>query len=212
MMPGVFERLIAVMAKLPGIGRRSATRMAFRLVTRRDKLLPELISVLNDAAESLRCCTLCGAVTTNKEDPCKICTDPDRDQGVICVVEDPADIEIIEKSAAFRGRYHALMGKLSPMHGVGPKQLRLDALLQRVGKGDITELVLALNTDVESDATVAFLKETLAEMPVRVSRLGTGLPMGSGVAYADSETLAQAMSARQPMRTLFTGGKCSEEM
>jgi recombination protein RecR len=205
-MPRVFDRLVSALARLPGVGRRSAARMAFRLVARRDSLLPELAQALADAAASLRCCSLCGGVTAVEDDPCRLCADPARDTGVLCVVEDPSDIEALEKSGAYRGRYHALMGKLSPQQGTGPGQLRLEALVRRVREGGVAELVLALNTDVESDATAAFVRECVEGLPVRVSRLGTGLPMGSGVAYADSETLARALAGRQPLARPGTGG------
>ncbi len=211
-MPRAFDRLLSVLARLPGVGRRSAARMAFRLIARRDSLLPELAAALNEASASLRCCSLCGAITPAEKDPCSICSDPARNSGVLCVVEEPSDIDAIEKSGAFRGRYHALMGKLSPMQGVGPGRLRLDALFQRIREGGVSELVMALNTDVESDATVAFIRECAGGLPVVISRLGTGLPMGSGVAYADSETLARALAGRRPLDLNTAEGVENEQM
>ncbi len=205
MLPRVFDRLVSALAKLPGVGRRSAARMAFRIATRRDSLLPELARALDDALANLRCCSLCGGITSVDEDPCRICADSARDSSVLCVVEEPSDIEVIEKTGVFRGRYHALMGKLSPRQGIGLENLRINALIARAREGGIQEIVLALNTDVESDATAAFIKECLEEIPVRLTRLGTGLPLGSGVAYADSETLARSLAGRQPLVKPKTG-------
>ncbi len=191
------DRLSAALAKLPGIGRRSADRMAMRLVEDREGVLRMLASALDEAGRSVRLCGCCGAVTTVERDPCRLCTDPGRDDRLLCVVDHPSDITGIEQSGAFRGRYHALMGHLSPMKGDGPEQLRIRELLGRVKAGGIDEVILALNTDVESDATAAYLEESLKPSGVRVTRLAQGLPVGSGIAYADPVTLVRAMQGRR---------------
>ena len=190
------NRLMDVLARLPGIGRRSAERIALRLVRSR-ALGRDLIGALQDLEEKVRLCSLCGAVTPQGEDPCRLCTDPRRDARRLCVVEEPADIAQIEKSAAFRGRYHALMGRLSPMRGEGPSNPRFEALLSRLKPEQIEEVILALNTDVESDATAAYLRDHLAARGVRVSRIAFGLPAGSGIAYSDPITLQRAMEWRR---------------
>jgi len=191
------ERLTAVLARLPGIGRRSAARMAMRLIEDRDGLLRALSAALDEAAREVRLCGRCGAVTQAGRDPCRLCSDPARDDRIVCVVETPSDIAGIEATGAFRGRYHALMGKLSPMKGDGPEQLRIGTLLKRIKGGGIDEVVLALNTDVESEATAVYLEESLAPLGVRVTRLAQGLPVGSGIAYSDPVTLARAMQGRR---------------
>jgi len=194
------EPLIRALARLPGIGRRTAERIALRLARERNRATArELAEALRGLDETIRLCSRCGAVTTSAEDPCRICRDPRRDTRLLCVVEDPADIEPIEKSGAFRGRYHALLGKLSPMRGESAGNPRFDDLRRRIAEEGITEVILALNTDIESDATAAFLLELLAPLGVRVTRLAVGLPAGSGIAYSDPVTLSAALRGRQPM-------------
>ena len=197
MQSEALEQLTAALARLPGIGRRSAARMAMRLIEDREGLLRVLSAALDEAAREVRLCNRCGAVTVAGRDPCRLCTDPARDDRVLCVVETPSDIAGIEAAGAFRGRYHALMGKLSPMKGDGPEQLRIGVLLKRVKAGGIEEVILALNTDVESDATAVYLAESLTPLGVRVTRLAQGLPVGSGIAYSDPVTLARAMQGRR---------------
>jgi recombination protein RecR len=186
------------LSRLPGIGRRSGERMAIKLV-HDPVLLRDLTQALREATEELRCCSRCGAITRASEDPCRLCTDHRRDDALLCVVEDPSDIVLIEKSRGFNGRYHALMGRLSPMNGKGPADLRIEPLLRRVAEGKVTEVLLALNTDVESDATAGYLCHLLKDRKVKVTRLATGLPAGSGVMYADPLTLARAIEGRQPV-------------
>jgi recombination protein RecR len=190
------DRLVACLARLPGVGRRSAERMALRLVRDPDGLLRDTVAALQDAAASLRGCERCGSVTARERNPCRLCTDSTRDGAALCVVEDPNDIPKIEESGGFRGRYHALMGRLSPMKGTGPRDLRIEDLGQRIAAEGIREVILALNTDVESDATASYLAEWLRGR-VKVTRLAYGLPAGSGIAYSDSVTLARAIQGRQ---------------
>jgi len=190
-------RLSAQLARLPGVGRRTAERMAIRLAREPDGLLRDLCRALEETAEHVRMCSLCGGLTSRDRDPCALCTDPRRDAGLLGVVEEAGDIALIEKTGVFRGRYHALGGKLSPAGNTGPSDLRLDRLLQRIREEPIKEVLLALNTDVESEATCAYLREQLRPSGVRVTRLAMGLPAGSGLQYADPITLARALQGRQ---------------
>lgn len=196
-MPEPMDRMIQLLARLPGVGRRSAERMAWALARDANGLARELSAVLAETAQRMTVCSRCGNLTTKTEDPCRLCTEPRRDDRVLCVVEDPADLVWIERSGGFRGRYHALMGKLSPMRGEGIAQVRVDALLARLKPEGVQEVILALNSDTESDATASFLHEALTAQGVKVTRLARGLPTGSGVGYADGATLARALEHRQ---------------
>jgi recombination protein RecR len=191
------DRLVSCLSKLPGIGRRSAERMAMRLVREPDKITVPLIDALKRSRESIRCCSLCGNVTSVQNDPCRLCVDTSRDGSVICVVEEPSDIVSLEKSGGYHGRYHALMGKLSPMKGDGLGDIRVKSLVERIDREGITEVILALSTDVEGDSTASYIEEMLRAKPVNVSRLAFGLPAGSGITYSDPVTLARAISGRQ---------------
>lgn len=191
------DRLIACLSKLPGIGRRSAERIALKLVIQRDGLLRELIAALQEAGDRLGACSECGAITPAAENPCSLCKDTARDGSILCVVEDPVDLLLIEAAGAFRGRYHVLMGKISPMQGEGITNLRLETLRRRIETEKIQEVILALNSDVESEATASFLHDQLAAHNVRITRPAMGLPVGSGIAYTDTVTLARAMKHRQ---------------
>jgi recombination protein RecR len=191
------DRVAVALAKLPGIGRRSAERMAFGLAWDTDGVLRELVQALREAEESMRLCSRCGGITTVKEMPCRLCTNPARDGAMVCVVQSPSDIVAIERSGSYKGRYHALMGIVSPMHGDGPEDLRIQSLLARVDEERFQEVILALGTDVESEATSSYLTELLKDRNVRVTRLASGIPVGSGVGYSDSLTLSRAMKGRQ---------------
>lgn len=196
--PDCFEKLVGSLKRLPGVGMRTAERMAYRLLAQPDHLMRDLREALDMAARQLRCCERCGAVTTPDRNPCRLCIAPDRDDSLLCVVETPEDIRTIERSGGFNGRYHALMGKLSALQGDGPGDLRLTQLLDRLKTGTVTEVILALNTDVESDATAALVVERLRSFKrVRVSRLAFGLPVGSGITYSDPVTLGRALAGRQ---------------
>lgn len=191
------SNLTAYLGKLPGIGRRSAERMAMRLVRERDGVLPALISALQQVRDSLCCCAQCGSVTSLDRNPCALCTDVTRDGSLLCVVENPGDVAVVERSGAYRGRYHALMGRISPMRGQGPESIRLQALLDRVKREGFSEVILALSTDVEGDATAAYIGHLLRDSSVKVTRLAFGLPAGSGIVYSDSVTLSRAIRGRQ---------------
>ncbi|TFH15638.1 MAG: recombination protein RecR [Lentisphaerales bacterium] len=196
-MTNPLERLVRVLARLPGIGRRTAERIAMRLAYRADDLLSELTSAMGEVKEKVGLCSLCGAVTTVDVNPCSLCVDNRRDQSVLCVVEDPGDVTALELAGGFTGRYHVLMGKISPMSGKGPWDLRLKELVERIDREQCRELVLALNTNTESDATVAFIRDLLKGRQVKITRLALGLPVGSGVSYSDPVTLERAMRGRQ---------------
>lgn len=194
------ERLVSVLAKLPGLGRRSAERIALRLVRDRGRgTAAEIIAALQGLESQVRLCAVCGAMTSADRDPCRICTDPRRETRVLCVVEDPSDIASIEGSGGFQGRYHALMGRLSPMRGEGPRQLRVEALVRRIGEDRIEEVILALNTDAESESTAQWLAGKLAVLGVRITRIAYGIPVGSGIAYSDPVTLQRAIAGRMKM-------------
>lgn len=191
------DRIAAALGKLPGIGRRSAERMAYRLAWEPEGVMRELGAALRDAQENVRLCNQCGNITTVSEMPCRLCTNPSRDGSLVCVVQDPSDIVALERTGAYKGRYHALMGIISPMHGEGPGDLRLQSLLQRVEKEGFQEVIMALGTDVESEATANYIAELLKGRNVRISRLASGIPVGSGVMYSDAVTLSRAIKGRQ---------------
>lgn len=186
------------LAKLPGFGRRSAARAALALVREPARLLDPLAAALTAARGKVRCCSRCGSFTTVDRDPCDTCTDATRDGHVICVVEEPADVIPIEASGAFRGRYHALGGKLSPSHRMGPDKLRFAELADRVVREGITEVLLALSTDMDGDATAGYAAEILKGTGVKITRLAFGLPADSGIAYSDPLTLRRAIANRIP--------------
>ena len=195
------ETLVRTLSHLPGLGRRSAGRAALALVREPERLLDPLVLALREARAEIVCCSRCGAFTVRSENPCAYCTDATRDGASVCVVEEPADIQTIESSGAFRGRYHVLGGKLSPVRHLGPERLRIAELKDRIAREGFQEILLALSTDMEGDATAGYLAECLRawpsdEKPVRVTRLAFGLPADSGVAYSDPLTLRRAIVHR----------------
>lgn len=196
MIPAL-DNLIYALSKLPGFGRRSSERAALALVRRPESLLDTLVQALQEARENVSLCSRCGAFTDREADPCALCTRSDRDDSLLCVVEDPADIHTLEAAGAFRGRYHALMGKLSPGRQTGVSELRITALIQRVRSEGIREILLALSTDLEGDATADYIADRLKASPVHITRLAFGLPCGSGIAYSDPLTLRRAVNGRQ---------------
>jgi len=193
------ERLALCLARLPGIGRRSAGRMAMKLA-RDPGLMKDLSLAIESAGKTLTGCSRCGSVTSVTENPCRLCASPHRDGALLCVVEDASDIDSIEKAGSFRGRYHALGGRLSPSKGMGPDNLRVKALLERVEREKFEEISLALSTDVEGDATASFVTEMLQGRKLKISRLAFGLPAGSGIGYSDPVTLERAFKGRTPER------------
>jgi len=190
------ERLIALLAKLPGLGPRSARRAALTLLKKREQLLGPLSQALALAAERVRACQTCGALDTS--DPCAICSDASRDQSLICVVEDVGALWAMERAAAFRGRYHVLGGLLSALDGVGPDALRIDALVGRSTEGDVREVVLALPATVDGQTTAHYLVDRLAGAGVEVTTLARGVPVGGDLDWLDDGTIIQALRARRP--------------
>lgn len=190
------ERLIQLLAKLPGLGPRSARRAALHLIKRREALLEPLAAALAEAAERVRACSRCGNIDTS--DPCAICADPRRDGSLLCVVEEVADLWALERAAAFKGRYHVLGGTLSALDGVGPEQLNIPKLVQRVRQEGIKEVILATNATVDGQTTAHYIGDRLAPLGVAVSRLAHGVPVGGELDYLDDGTLAAALKARRP--------------
>lgn len=196
-MGAELERLIAALARLPGLGPRSARRAALALVERRETLLAPLVSALEAAAATIRPCSLCGNL--DSVDPCSICSDPSRDGRVICVVETVADLWALERAGAHRGRYHVLGGTLSALAGRGPEDLRIDPLLKRVASGHVAEVILATSATVDGQATAHWVADRLAAFPVTITRLAHGVPIGGELGALDDGTLAAALRARRPL-------------
>jgi recombination protein RecR len=190
------ERLIQLLAKLPGLGPRSARRAALHLVKKKDDLLVPLAKAMDVAVETVVVCSTCGNIDT--VDPCTICADPRRDRHTLVVVEDVADLWALERAGALNARYHVLGGALSPLDGVGPDDLGIDRLVARVSEGGITEVILAVNATVEGQTTAHYIMDRLAGQNVRVSRLAHGVPVGGELDYLDEGTLSAAMRQRTP--------------
>lgn len=194
-MTPAYDQLLQTLKRLPGVGYRAAERIAMHLLVEAPAQMSELQDALERARESVRRCGTCGNLA--EAEACAICLDTDRDGGRLCVVEHAQDLIAIERSSAWRGRYHVLHGKLSPIHGVGPERLNLEALRKRIDDGSVEELVFALSNDIEGQATCHYIQEELvAGRPVQMSRIGFGLPSGGGVTYADAVTLRSALEGR----------------
>jgi recombination protein RecR len=191
------EALANALARLPGLGPRSARRAVLHLMKRREGALQPLLAALQTVSERLSTCSTCGNVDTR--DPCTICADPRRDDKSLCVVEEVSDLWALDRSRLFPGRYHVLGGKLSALEGVRPEDLSIDQLLRRVGAGGIDEVVLAMNATLEGQTTAHYLAERLEKFPVRLTQLAHGLPVGGELDYLDEGTLAQALRARRPV-------------
>lgn len=191
------ESLIAELARLPGIGRKTARRLTFHLLQQAPDEARRLARALEAVAEQVRPCEECGNVS--EESRCEICRDPRRDAGVLCVVEEPSVVQAVERSTEFRGRYHVLGGRLSPLDGIGPEALRIESLLARVRAGGVREVILATNPSMEGEVTATYLQQMLAGEGVRVTRLARGLPVGGDLEYVDGVTLAHALLARQEL-------------
>ena len=188
------ERLIQLLAKVPGLGPRSARRAALHLIKKKEQLLAPLALAMGEAVEKVRVCSVCGNVDTS--DPCTICTDPRRDAATLIVVEDVADLWALERAGAISARYHVLGGTLSPLDGVGPDELNIRSLVSRVAGGGITEVILAVNATVEGQTTAHYITDQLAGLDVRVTRLAHGVPVGGELDYLDEGTLAAALRSR----------------
>lgn len=189
------DRLIEALRKLPGIGAKSAQRLAFHILRSSAGEAEELADAVRQLKASLRLCSRCNNITDI--DPCVYCASPTRNQRSICVVEEPGNIAVIEKTRSYNGLYHVLHGALSPLNGVSPEDLRTASLMARVERGDVDEVILATNPTVEGEATAVYLAGLLHSSPVRVTRIATGIPAGSDIEYADEVSLARAMEGRR---------------
>ncbi len=190
-------RLIEELKKLPGVGSKSAQRLAFYILRASDDDAELLASAIRDVKASLRLCSICNNITD--VDPCTYCTSATRNQRLVCVVEEPTNIAAIEKTRHYNGVYHVLHGALSPLHGVGPDQLRIANLARRIESGSIDELILATNPTVEGEATATYLSSLFKPSPLKVTRIATGVPVGSDIEYADEITMQKAMEGRREL-------------
>jgi len=188
------ERLIQLLAKVPGLGPRSARRAALHLIKKKEQLLAPLADAMGEAVDKVRVCSTCGNVDT--ADPCMICTDPRRDAATLIVVEDVSDLWALERASAMNARYHVLGGTLSPLDGIGPDQLNVRSLVDRVASGEVKEIILAVNATVEGQTTAHYLTDQLADFDVKVTRLAHGVPVGGELDYLDEGTLAAALRSR----------------
>jgi recombination protein RecR len=191
------EALSQALARLPGLGPRSARRAVLHLMKKREAALQPLLAALNQVADKLSTCSICGNVDTS--DPCGICSDPRRDPKSLCVVEEVSDLWALDRSRLFPGRYHVLGGRLSALEGIRPEDLSIDKLVKRVAEGGIDEVVLAMNATLEGQTTAHYLAERLEKFPIRLTQLAHGLPVGGELDYLDEGTLAQALRARRPI-------------
>ena len=189
------SRLVNELSKLPGIGERSAYRLAFHLLRAPKEETDRLMKAIADFKQKTLFCSVCHNLTDR--DPCTFCSDPSRDRERICVVEQPANVITIERSGAYKGLYHVLHGAISPIHGIGPDRLKIGSLLQRLKKGEVKEIILATNPDVEGEMTANHLAKLLKDLDVRVTRIGLGLPVGSDLEFADEVTLSKALEGRR---------------
>lgn len=190
------EALIALLAKVPGLGPRSARRAALQLLKKKDQLMVPLAAALGEAAEKVRACANCGALDT--QDPCALCSAPDRDDGLICVVAEVGDVWALERAGAFKGRYHVLGGVLSALDGVRPEDLRIPKLIERASAPDVREIILALSATVDGQTTAHYLAERMQTLGITISRLSHGVPVGGELDLLDDGTLFAALQSRRP--------------
>jgi recombination protein RecR len=198
-LPAPVENLITALERLPGIGPKSASRLAFFLLDAPDDLSLGLAEALQALKRGTTFCRLCFNITTIDRELCEICADPQRDESVLCVVEEPLDVLVLERTGGFNGRYHVLHGVLSPIEGIGPEDLKIRPLVERVKDGAVKEIILATNPSMEGDATALYLKQQLEPYVGRITRLARGLPVGGDLEYADQSTLLRALAGRQDM-------------
>jgi recombination protein RecR len=190
-----FAKLIAHLAKFPGIGQKTATRLAFFILTQPQEEADALAETIHDLKRKVHFCPICFQMT--ESDPCRICADPGRDKNLLCIVEEPQDVLAIERSHAFKGQYHVLHGALSPLDGIGPEDLKIAELEKRLQDGGIREVVLATNFSVKGETTALFLARLIKPLGVRVTRLAHGIPLGSDLEYIDQGTVSRAIEGRQ---------------
>ncbi|MDH5605690.1 MAG: recombination mediator RecR [Anaerolineae bacterium] len=199
LIPEPVQRLIDAFSRLPGVGPKSASRLTFFLLRGSEDLAQDLAAALQELKANTSFCQRCFNITTVDRTLCEICEHPQRVQDIVCVVEEPLDVIALERTAGFNGQYHVLDGVLSPIEGIGPEDLHILELLERVKSGGIEEVIIATNPSMEGDATAMYLRQQLTPLGVRVTRLARGLPMGGDLEYADQNTLLKALSGRQEM-------------
>ncbi len=199
LLPAPLQNLINALERLPGIGPKSASRLAFFLLRSPDELVQQLAGSLTNLKAETGSCPLCFNITLAGQELCQVCADTQRKDGTICVVEDALDVLALERTGGFHGRYHVLQGVLSPIEGVGPDDLKIKPLMERVRSGEAKEIILATNPSMEGDATALYLRQQLLPLGVRVTRLARGLPAGGDLEYADQNTLLRALAGRQDM-------------
>jgi recombination protein RecR len=197
LLPAPIQNLVNAFSRLPGIGPKTASRLAFYLLRASEDLSRELAEALLEIKAGTARCPVCFNIMAAGREFCEICSNDERDPALICVVEDPLDVLALERTAAFKGRYHVLHGALSPIEGIGPEDLRIRELVERVRGGAITEIILATNPSMEGDYTAAYIGQQLHPLNVRLTRLARGLPVGGDLEYADQNTLLRALSGRQ---------------
>lgn len=193
-MNNPIDKLIHELAKLPGIGEKSATRLAYYILRAPADYAKSFASALVEVKEKVRLCSVCANLS--ESDPCLVCQDPRRDRSIICVIEDPSDLLAVERTDAYRGQYHVLHGVLSPLDGVGPEDLKVKELLTRLGNGSVKEVIVATNPSVEGEATALYLTRMIKPCGVKVSRIASGVPIGGDLEYTDQVTISRAIEAR----------------
>jgi recombination protein RecR len=198
-LPEPVQALITAFERLPGIGPKTASRLAFHLLRQPEDVSRSLAEALLALKSATAFCPVCFNITTAGQETCEVCADPRRDDGLLCVVEEPLDVLMVERTGGFPGRYHVLHGVLSPIEGIGPEQLRIRPLLERLRQGRIKEVILATNPSMEGDATALYLRTQIAPLGMRVTRLARGLPVGGDLEYADQNTLLRALAGRQEL-------------
>lgn len=198
-LPAPVQKMIQALSRLPGIGPKTASRLTFYLLTAPDNLAEDLADALRELRTGIAYCQVCFNITSAGQRECEICSSSERDGRQVCVVEEPLDVIALERTGAYQGHYHVLHGALSPIEGVGPEDLRIRELIERVRSGKVEEIILATNPSMEGDATAMYLQQQLARYSLRVTRLARGLPVGGDLEYADQNTLLRALMGRQEM-------------
>lgn len=199
LLPEPIEKLIQALERLPGIGPKTASRLAFFLLGAPPEVSKDLGEALREIKTATGTCSICFNITSAGREKCEICSDENRNSSLVCVVEEPLDVIALERTGGFTGRYHVLQGALSPIEGIGPEDLRIDELVARVRDGQIQEIIVATNPSMEGDATALYIRHRLEAFPVKLTRLARGLPVGGDLEYADQNTLLRALSGRQEL-------------
>ncbi len=199
LLPDPIQKLVIALERLPGIGPKTASRLAFYLLRSPNEVADDLSNALQNLKKSISQCSVCFNFTLSGQELCEVCASPERDASLICVVEEALDVLALERTAGYHGRYHVLHGALSPIEGIGPDDLKIHPLIERVKGGQVKEIIIATNPSMEGDATALYLSQQLQPYDVKVTRLARGLPMGGDLEYADQSTLLRALSGRQEM-------------